>query len=80
MLLLNHSQFHWCAFTYELSMSPAPQAKVMLRNAGARAIRLRRKERSAVAVISHQNAFLERVDVECAPRPTVLAVLKTPFE
>jgi hypothetical protein len=54
----------------------------MLGNAGASAIRLRRKERSAVAVISHQNAFLEKEDVECAPRLAVLAVftvLKTPF-
>jgi hypothetical protein len=61
-------------------MSPAPHAEVMLRNAGARAIRLRKKDRSAVMVISHQNEFLEKADVECAPRITVLAVLKTPFE
>ena len=64
-------------------MSPAPQAEVMLRSAGASAIRLRRKEIKAVMPISHQNEVLEKEDVECAPRPTVLAVftvLKTPFE
>jgi hypothetical protein len=61
-------------------MSPAPQAEVMLRSAGASAIRLRRKEIKAVMPISHQNEVLEKEDVECAPRLSVSALLKTPFE
>jgi hypothetical protein len=52
----------------------------MLGNAGASAIRLRKKERRAVTPISHQNEFLEKEDVEFVPRLTVGAVLKKPFE
>lgn len=50
-------------------MSPAPHADVMLRKAGARAIKLRKKARKAVLAASHHNEFLARVDVEFVKAP-----------
>ena len=50
-------------------MSPAPQAEVMLRNAGTIAIKLNRNDRSAVKAASHHGEFRARVDVESVKAP-----------
>jgi hypothetical protein len=50
-------------------VSPAPHADVMLRKAGARAIKLRKKARKAVTEASHHHEFLARVDVEFVKEP-----------
>jgi len=52
-------------------MSPAPQAEVMLRNAGASAIRLRTNDSRAVMETSHLKEFFVKVEVDS---------VKTPFE
>jgi hypothetical protein len=52
-------------------MSPAPQAEVMLRNAGASAIRLRTNDRTAVTATSHHKEFFVKVEIDS---------VKTPFE
>jgi hypothetical protein len=41
----------------------------MLRKAGARAIKLRKKARKAVTEASHHHEFLARVDVEFVKEP-----------